>query len=258
MKNKERFLNKLKDAIFKSSNYDGKIDDFKKQKDETNENIKMLILENKPMFKKRKLSDLFTYKFIHVGYILSILMCLISSVYGANLLDVSTFSEGKEIPSFEPELLCFFDVLSISLIFIFAKLKDDRAKNKKVKFLSKLKCLRNKKKQIMTSMRNIDNEKKNIGKMIENFESNNSNDNKKLTDLPVSVDILKSIHLYFSEGEIEKMMYVKNKSYLSYYDIFNFMNKNEKEIKELSNYIKNTDKVEDVYYSNSTATAIKC
>lgn len=236
MKNKESFLSKIKKKVIMENNCDEKIKALKKEKEISNEEIKRIIAENKVMFKKRRLSDLFTEKIVFFCFTLSFLIEIIMLFLGiTNNLTTYTYT----VP-----LLLFFFFFFFSGFFYATELPE----GKKRKFLSKIKYLRKNKKQIMASLRSVDDEKENISKMINDFGNNNNDDNKKLFDFAVDIDLAKSIGSYFSESEVDKMMFDKNGSSITYYDILNFIYKMEniENIKTQARYIKEVANSEDI------------
>lgn len=240
MKNKQNFLNKLKNAIIKSRKNDEKIEELKREKECVNEEINQYIAENKAMFKKKRISDFFTEK--------AMLICGFSSNILAILLLITNIASNIEFN------ILFGGAISLSFLsfFMLILLLDIKPKSKKAKFLLKLKSLRNDKRKVVSLIKNVNIENKNIEKIIYNFEKNNNDDNKKLIDLPVSTNILKRLSDYFSESEIRKMMFVKNGESLNYYDIVNFMSKieNQEDIKKKADRLIEMAKSEEVYCAN--------
>ena len=82
--------------------------------------------------------------------------------------------------------------------------------------------------------------------MLKDFENNDSN--MEIMNFPVSVDFMKTIGSYFSEKEIERMMFDKDNEAITYYDLIKFVYKNEnlEHIKKQAHQIKEMVKSKDV------------
>ena len=245
MKNKEGLLSKLKVEVFKSKRYDEKIADLKKQRDKANKAIKNYISENKEMFKKKRLRNIFTSNFIENSFFSSFIVCMTFFV-------ISVIFFTLNLPSWICTISISFTFLSFFCLSIIPFMMSFGLSSKKEKLMLKLMRLCKSRNRTIVSLKNIKAEKENISKMIEDFESCNNENNRKLLASPINADFLKTLSSHFSEDEIKKMLFIKSGEHISYYDILNFINKieNEEKYANHARHIKQIEHSEEVYCAN--------